>query len=255
MTGAPRLIAEAAGRLGAGLVEVAAPATAVTAIQAELTEAVFLPLPETAEGAISPAAVEVLAEALEGADAIAIGPGLTAADEPAAAVRSIVAMSPVPLVIDADALNAFSGRAAELAARSAPAVLTPHLGEFGRLTGLKAADVQADRPTHVRELARTTEAVTLLKGSRTVIAEPDGRLRINPTGSAVLATAGSGDVLTGAIGALVARGVEPADAAAAGAYLHGLAGALAGRETGEGTLAGDVAARLPEAVELVEGRS
>jgi NAD(P)H-hydrate epimerase len=252
MTGAPRLIAEAAGRLGAGLIQVAAPASAVSAIQAELTEAVFLPLPETAEGAISPDAVEVVAGALERSDALAIGPGLTAADGPAAAVRSIVAMCAVPLVIDADALNAFAGRAPELATRSAPAVLTPHVGEFGRLTGLKAADVQADRPTHVRELARTADAVTLLKGSRTVIAEPEGRLRINPTGSAVLATAGSGDVLTGAIGALLARGVPVEDAAAAGAYLHGLAGALAGGETGEGTLAGDVAARLPEAVGLVE---
>jgi NAD(P)H-hydrate epimerase len=255
MTGAPRLIAEAAGRVGAGLIEVAAPVSALAAIQAETTEAVFLPLPETDDGAVSPAAVELVLEALERSDALAIGPGLTAQEETVAAVRSIVAASPVPSVLDADALNAFAGRAAELAARRAPLVLTPHLGEFGRLTGLSAADVEADRATHVRALAAETDAVALLKGSRTVIAEPDGRLRINPTGSAVLATAGSGDVLTGAIGALLARGVAAADAAAAGAFLHGLAGALAGREAGEGTLARDIVDALPDAVAAVGSRS
>jgi NAD(P)H-hydrate epimerase len=157
------------------------------------------------------------------------------------------------VVLDADGLNAYTGDAAALAARASEAVLTPHVGEFGRLTGVKPRDLEADRVGHVRRLADDARAVALLKGSRTLIAEPGGRTRLNVTGSPVLATAGSGDVLTGTIGGLLARGLGAPDAAAAGAYLHGLAGTLAGRSLGEGTLASDVAAHLPEAVARIGG--
>jgi NAD(P)H-hydrate epimerase len=155
------------------------------------------------------------------------------------------------MVVDADGLNAFAGRVGDLLDRSGDAVLTPHAGEFGRLSGVATRDVESDRLTHVRRLAADTGAVTLLKGSRTVIAEPGGRVRVNATGSPVLATAGSGDVLSGMIGGLLARGLDPADAAAAGAYLHGLAGLLAGARGGEGTLAGDLVEHIPEAVDEV----
>jgi NAD(P)H-hydrate epimerase len=133
-------------------------------------------------------------------------------------------------------------------------VLTPHVGEFGRLTGVPARELDADRVHHARALASATDAVALLKGSRTVIAAPDGITRVNPTGTPILATAGSGDVLTGMIGGLLARGLHPADAAVSGAYLHGLAGAIAGHEEGEGTVAGDLVAAIPRAVaEVVAG--
>jgi hydroxyethylthiazole kinase-like uncharacterized protein yjeF len=255
MTGAPRLIASAAGRIGTGLVIVAAPASAMPSIQAGLTEAVFEPLPETREGTVAPGALGLVLDRLGGAHALALGPGLTAHAETASFVRELVARSPVPAAIDADGLNAFAGRVVELASRRADAVLTPHVGEFGRLSGVKARDLDADRLGHVRALAASTGAVTLLKGSRTVIAEPGGEVRVNPTGSPVLATAGSGDVLTGMVGGLLARGVPPLEAAAAAAYLHGIAGQLAGAETGEGTLAGDLVARIPAAVERVVGAS
>ena len=251
MTGAPALIAEAAGRVGAGLVIVGAPRSALGGVRGTMVEAVTLPLDETAEGVLAAAAASAVLEALARADALAIGPGLTT--DAAEAVRAIVRSSGVPIVIDADALNAFTGDAAALAERRSDAVLTPHVGEFGRLTGLKAADVEADRLGHVRALSATTEAVVLLKGTRTVIADPAGEVRINPTGSSVLATAGSGDVLTGVIGGLLARGLAPADAATSGAFVHGLAGTLAGRATAEGTLARDVIAQLPEAVIRVTG--
>ncbi|MBI3647362.1 MAG: NAD(P)H-hydrate dehydratase [Actinobacteria bacterium] len=251
MTGAARLIASGAARIGTGLVIVAAPAGVLPVVQAELTEAVFLPLAETADGTVSPEAVEPLLERAASAHAIAIGPGLTTQEETAKFVREVVRRSPVPLVVDADGLNAFAGRAAELADRSVEAILTPHAGEFGRLSGVKARDLDADRLGHARALAATTRAVVLLKGSRTVIAAPAGEVRINPTGSPVLATAGSGDVLTGMIGGLLARGVGPLDAAAAGAYLHGLAGLLGAAELGEGTVAGDLVSRIPEAVDRV----
>jgi NAD(P)H-hydrate epimerase len=253
MTGAARLIAEAAGRMGTGLVTVASPEGSLPQIQAGLAEATFLPLPETAEGTVASEAIAPLLERLEGADALALGPGMTTHERTVAFVREAVARSPVPLVLDADGLNAFTGDGAALARREADAVLTPHVGEFTRLTGVKGRDLDADRPTHVRALAAQTGAVALLKGSRTLIAEPGGRLLVNATGSASLATAGTGDVLTGMIGGLLARGVAPADAAAAAAYLHGLAGIFAGRDLGEGAVAGDVLERVPEAIAHVEG--
>lgn len=252
MTGAARLIAEAAGRAGAGLVIAAVPRSILPVVQTAVTEAVFLGLPETADGGVSATAVDPVLAALQGADALAIGPGLTAHDETARFVRDVVAASPVPVVVDADGLNAFAGRAADLRDRKADAVLTPHVGEFGRLADLTAEDIAGDRVRHARALAVTTDAVVLLKGSRTVIAAPDGSVRINPTGSAVLATAGSGDVLTGIIGGLLARGTRPLEAAAAGAYLHGLAGIFAGRRTGDGTVAGDLLRHIPDAVARVD---
>jgi ADP-dependent NAD(P)H-hydrate dehydratase / NAD(P)H-hydrate epimerase len=252
MTGAARLIARAAGRIGAGLVIVAAPEGAMPWIQAGLTEPTFLPLPETDAGTVADGALEPLLERLAAADALAMGPGMTTDPRTVAFVREAVRRSPVPLVLDADGLNAFAGDVAGLRDRQADAVLTPHTGEFARLTGVKTRDLDADRPGRVRDLAAGADAVALLKGSRTVIAEPGGRLLVNVTGSPVLATAGTGDVLTGMIGGLLARGVGPTESAATAAYLHGLAGLFAGRDLGEGALAGDVAARIPEAVGHVE---
>jgi ADP-dependent NAD(P)H-hydrate dehydratase / NAD(P)H-hydrate epimerase len=254
MTGAARLIALAAGRIGAGLVTVAAPEGSLPQIQAGLTEATFLPLPETVDGTVASEATDLVWERLDAADALALGPGLTTNHGTIAFVRDLVRRSPIPLVLDADGLNAFTGDGAALRDREADAILTPHVGEFARLTGVKPRDLDADRPAHVRDLAEQSGAVTLLKGSRTLIADPGGRLLVNVTGSPVLATAGTGDVLTGMTGGLLARGLAPLEAAAAAAYLHGLAGVHAGRDLGEGALAGDVLARVPEAVALVEGR-
>ena len=251
MTGAVRLMADAAGRIGAGLIQVAVPEGILPVVQTELVEATFVPLPETAAGTVASAAVDVVLEQLERADAMAIGPGLSTHDETAGFVRELVRECTVPFALDADGLNAFAGRAADLADRKADAVLTPHAGEFARLAGVSTRDLTGDRLTHARALAATTGAVMLLKGSRTLVVSPEGSVRINPTGGPVLATAGSGDVLTGAIGGLLARGLDPLDAASSGAYLHGLAGILAGRSLGEGTLASDVAAHLPEAVRRV----
>jgi ADP-dependent NAD(P)H-hydrate dehydratase / NAD(P)H-hydrate epimerase len=194
-----------------------------------------------------------LLERLETADALAIGPGLTSNEQTVRFVKDVVRRSPVPVVLDADGLNAFAGDGVALGDRRSDAVLTPHVGEFSRLTGVKPRDLDADRPAHVRALARQSGAVILLKGSRTVIADPEGRLFVNVTGSSILATAGTGDVLTGMIGGLLARGVAPSESAAAAAYLHGLAGLFAGRDLGEAALAGDVLERVPDAVRHVEG--
>lgn len=252
MTGAASLMARAAYRAGAGLVAVAVPEGILPVVQGAVREAVFVPLPETERGTVAGAS-ERLTRVLEEADAVAIGPGMTTDPETAAWVRELVASSQVPVVLDADGLNAFAGRAAELAERTSDLVLTPHAGEFGRLAGVSAGDVEADRIGLVRTLAAQTRAVVLLKGTRTLVASPDGRVRINPTGGPFLASGGTGDVLTGAIAALLARGLAPDDAASAAAYVHGVAGALAADAHGDGTTAGDVLDRLPEAIQEVVG--
>ena len=157
MTGAPSLVAEAAGRTGAGLVTVAAPAEIMPTIQSRLTEATFLPLPATGSGSVARDALAPVLELLGRADALAIGPGLTTDDETAAFVRQLVRASPVPMVVDADALNAFAGRAADLGDRKADAILTPHAGEFARLTGLGSGELDLDRLGHAGP-SRTTPA-------------------------------------------------------------------------------------------------
>ena len=151
--------------------------------------------------------------------------------------------------MDADALTAFAGRLEELARLdAADLVLTPHSGEFARLTGLEVDEVNADRVGRLRELAAEAGATVLLKGNPTLVGLPGGEVRVNSTGGPTLATGGTGDVLTGVIGALLARGLVPADAAAAGALVHGLAGDLAGAELGDGATALDVQAHVPAAV-------
>lgn len=245
MTGAAVLTATAAYRAGAGLVTLAVPKGILPVVEASISEATFLPLPETDEGSVSEDAWEPLRERLETIQSAAVGPGLTTEPSTVELVRRIVAESPAPFVLDADGLNAFAGRGALLAERASDAVLTPHAGELGRLTGLTSAEVTQDRVGHARKAAAEFRCPVLLKGSRTVIAEPGGRAIVSPTGGPFLATGGTGDVLTGAAAALMARGVSPADAALVGAFSHGLAGRLASDEMGEGTMASDVAARLP----------
>jgi len=253
MTGAVSLMGEAAYRVGAGLVSVAVPEAILPVVQTALRETTFIPLPATDAGTVAGPA-DRLDEVVRSADAVAIGPGMTTDEETASFIRSFVRSCPVPIVVDADGLNAFTGRTAELADRRAEAVLTPHAGEFARLAGITAAEVGVDRVGHARKLASDVQATVLLKGSRTVIASADGRVRINTTGGPSLATGGTGDVLTGMIAGLIARGLAPLDAATAGAYLHGIAGALAGAEKGEGATAGDVLSRVPSAVAEVLGR-
>jgi NAD(P)H-hydrate epimerase len=163
-------------------------------------------------------------------------------------VQAIVRRLAKPLVVDADGLNALAQAPDAVRGRTAPTVLTPHPGEMGRLLGADTETVQADRVAAARRGAETFGAILLLKGARTLIATPEGRLAFNRPGSVALATAGSGDVLTGVIGALLGQGLSGFDAARAGAYLHALSGEVCAREMGAaGTLAGDVRDRLPRA--------
>jgi NAD(P)H-hydrate epimerase len=244
--GAAVLAARGAVRGGAGLVTVAVPQPLLAAVDVSSFESMTLGLQARPEGMLAGAAGERVLAVLADKRALGLGPGLGTHPETAAVVRRLVRESRVPVVVDADALNAFAGHAAELAERAAPAVLTPHPGELARLLGGSAADVQADRLAAAERAAREFRAVVLLKGWRTLVATPEGEVWVNPTGNPGMATGGSGDVLTGLVTALLAQGLEPRAAALAGAYVHGLAGDLVAERLGtRGLAAGDLADALP----------
>ena len=247
MTGAPALAGTAAYRAGAGLVAVAVPEGVLPVVQGALREAVFVGLPETEAGAASGGSAR-LDEVLGQAGALAVGPGMTTDERTQGWIRELVRSSEVPVVLDADGLNAFAGRPDDLVDRKADLILTPHAGEFSRLVGVPTSEVEADRVRHVRDLAARASAVVLLKGSRTLVASPDGQVRVNPTGGPSLATGGTGDVLTGMIAGLIARGCSPIDAGSAAAFVHGIAGRIAGDRRGDGATAVDVLAAVPAAM-------
>lgn len=253
MTGAARLVAEGAARAGAGLVTIAVPEGILPTVQTGAPEAVYLPLPEGPAGSVAGDAWSVIAPRLDRFDAIAIGPGLSTDEETPAFVRRLVRGSTAPVVADADAINAFVGRVADVRERAAELVLTPHAGEFARLFGMPPDDLSDDRVGFVRKAAADTGAVVLLKGPRTLVALPDGTVRVNPTGSPALATGGTGDVLTGAIAAYAARGLAAHDAATAAAFVHGRAGEAVGERLGDGAAASDVALAIPGAAREILG--
>ncbi len=247
--GAAVLAARGAIRAGAGLVTVALPASLAAVPTASLPEAMTHPLPETPAGTLGEGALDEIAGAASGAAAVAIGPGLTTHPEVVSLVRRLLPRLEVPVVVDADGLNALAGEPTRLRDVPGPVVITPHPGEMARLLGRTVAEVQRDRVATAREAARTLGVVALLKGARTVVASPDGDALVVPTGNPAMATGGMGDVLTGALAALLAQRVPPLAAAACGAYLHGLAGDLAAARRGElGLLAGEVADEIPAAL-------
>ena len=253
-TGAAVLAAGAALRCGSGLVTVATPEPCLAIVAAARAEVMTEPLPATRAGGLAEAGLSRLLELAKERDAVVLGPGLGQDKETRTLVRAFVRACPVPLVLDADGLNALAAgdvRALDALARTAPTVLTPHPGEMGRLVGLSSAEVQRERVETAVALARATGAVVVLKGERTLVAEPEGRAAVMATGNPGMATGGTGDVLAGVIGALVARHGALL-AATAGAFVHGRAGDFAAREKGqEGMTAGDVLEALPAAIEQV----
>jgi NAD(P)H-hydrate epimerase len=246
--GAAAMAALGALRAGAGLVTVAIPRSQNPVIQELVMEAMSAPMAETAELTISEAALPALLQLADSKQAVALGPGLSLHPETQALIRTLVPRLTRPVVIDADGLNAIAGHEAATTARQAPTILTPHPGEMARLLGCATGQVEADRPAAAREAARRYRAWTVLKGAHTLLADPGGRLWINTTGNPGMATGGTGDVLTGLLGALIAQSIPLPDAATAAVYLHGLAGDLAAKQIGETSLiARDLIAQLPVA--------
>lgn len=254
-TGAAALAGNAAVRSGCGLVTVATPATVHDIIEVKLTEAMSCPLPDH-QGFLSLAALESLVGLLADRQAVAIGPGLGVTDDLKQLVGRLVSGCERPMVIDADGLNLLCGQLDCIKARPGrQLVLTPHPGEMARLTGLTVAAIQADRFEVTREFSRETGAVVLLKGAGTVIASPDGRVNINSSGNEGLASGGSGDVLTGLVGGLLAQGLDAFAAASLGAWLHGRCAEIVAAGCGTaGMVASDLLPQLPVArQELVKG--
>jgi NAD(P)H-hydrate epimerase len=246
LTGAVALAARGALRAGAGYVQAAVPRSLNDVLEVKLTEEMTLAMPETPERTLALAALEPLLARAAEAHVLALGSGLSRHREAAELARRVMAECERPMVLDADGLNAFEGYTEALARAPAPRVLTPHLGEMRRLTGLDTAALEATRIDAAREWAGRWRAVVVLKGAPTVTAAPDGRVTVNPTGNPGMATAGTGDVLTGAIAALIAQGLDPYDAARLAAYAHGMAGDMVAAERGpNGMAAGDVAEALP----------
>jgi ADP-dependent NAD(P)H-hydrate dehydratase / NAD(P)H-hydrate epimerase len=259
-TGAAALAAEAVLRSGAGLVTVATAQSAQSLLVTQcLNEAMTEPLTETYDGAIAEEAIGRALQLAQARTALAIGPGLSSHDESTRQfVREFVTQRNAPLVIDADGLNALALWPDEIkGSDELPIIITPHPGEMARLTGKANTEISADRIGAAREFAVTHHVITVLKGSRSLIAAPDGQVYVNPTGNAGMATAGSGDVLTGLLAGLLAQRPQDAlGATIAAVYLHGLAGDLAANKLGQRSLiASDIIAHLSEAILQIGGEA
>ncbi len=254
-TGAPYLSAAATARVGAGLVTLATTSEVQHVVAAALHVATFLPLPD-ADGAIASDAAPLLVEQVRDYDSMLLGPGLgRAAGTQQFVYRLLDAQSRLPsrIIVDADGLNALSERPEWWRSLPPTCVLTPHAGEFARLTRLSIAEVEDARETAARTHAQQWNQVVLLKGAFTLVAEPGGQVTLLPFANPALATAGSGDVLSGIIAGLLAQGLSPRDAAIAGGYVHALAGDIAGEEIGDaGVIASDLLERIPEALRLIK---
>ncbi|MDD3581237.1 MAG: NAD(P)H-hydrate dehydratase [Desulfobacca sp.] len=249
-TGAATLTALAGLRVGAGLVTAGVPASLNDILEIKLTEAMTLPLPEApGTRALGTAALAPLAAFWTGKSAIALGPGLGTHPETGQLVREIVRRASMPLVIDADGLNALAEDLTCLEQAAGPIILTPHPGEMSRLVDKSTREIQAERLEQAQALAQRYKVIVVLKGAQTVVADPEGRVSINPTGNPALASGGTGDVLTGMIGGFLAQGLEPFDAARLGVYLHGLAADQRADWQGDcGLLAGELLEELPEVI-------
>ncbi len=250
--GAALLAGEAALRGGCGMVFLAVPQGIRAEVSVALREAVTIALPQTSEGTIALAAVDALKPYLDKSNAVAIGPGLGRNNETDTFVRGFVETVHVPIVIDADALTSFAGRAGELAWSTS--IITPHDGELKRLVGNSVSSDAIDRINDSVGVARSLETVLVRKGAPTLVVSPAGEVWINASGSSALATGGTGDVLTGLTGSLLAQGAQPIDAACVACFLHGRAGELAAAEKGvRGVIAGDLVPQLGAAMRALEG--
>jgi NAD(P)H-hydrate epimerase len=245
LTGAPTMAARSAARAGAGYVQVAVPGPVQPAVDLRLLEQMSRGLPDD-DGFHTPAGVPDVEEMAERAGAVVLGPGLGRDEGAQEFARGVALAVEVPLLVDADGLNAHAGRLELFREREAVTVLTPHEAELGRLLEINTEEVAAHRLAHVREAAELSGAVVLLKGDDTIVAQPGGPVAISPGGTPALATAGTGDVLSGLIGALLAKGLDALAAAALGTLAHVLAARAAAARLGpDHVLAGDVIEALP----------
>lgn len=249
MVGAAALTSLSAMRSGAGLVTIGIPESLNSVVQKKISSVIMtLSLRETGEQTLGLNAYSQIKRKLNAFDVIAIGPGLSVNKDAQKLICKIVAVMAKPMVIDADALNAIAKNISILKKNKVVKVLTPHPGEMARLTGLKKNFIEKNRQKVAKDFARKHNCVLLLKGHQTVVASPTGEIYINKTGNPGMATAGSGDVLTGMIAAFLAQGLSGFEAAKWGSYLHGKAGDLAAKEkTKASMIATDITTNIPKA--------
>lgn len=233
MAGAAIMAGKAALRCGIGLLKIAVPKSIYPVCATNILESVYYPLEETSNGVISSKNTDFLLEMCEKSSAVVIGCGLSVCDDTKNLVQSVITNCEKPLVIDADALNCICNKPEILKNLKAPAIITPHPGEMARLLHSTPKTVNSNRENTAIDFAKKFGVVTVLKGAGTIIASPDGEVYINHTGNLGMATGGSGDVLSGIIGSLLAQGAAPINAAAAGVFLHGTIGDLAAEKLGK----------------------
>lgn len=233
MAGAAILAGKSALRCGVGLEKLAIPKSIYPIAAGSILESVFLPLSETSDGKISRTNIPSLLLEAKKSTAVLLGCGLSVCDDTKALVKSFVENCTVPMVLDADALNCIADNPEILKKRKSDIIITPHPGEMGRLCGITAKEVNADRIDVALSFAKKYGVITVLKGSGTIIASPNGQALLNTTGNSGMATGGSGDVLAGMTAGLLAQGKSAFDCAAAAVYLHGLAGDFAAEKLGK----------------------
>jgi ADP-dependent NAD(P)H-hydrate dehydratase / NAD(P)H-hydrate epimerase len=249
LTGAASLAAMGALRSGAGIVHLGIPAGLNAILESKLTEVMTVPCRETDSGSLGMADIDAMRERAGTADAIVLGPGLSRHEETLQLVRELITTVSRPMLLDADALFALAGHTDILHKTDVPLVLTPHVGEFARLVPHSKEEIEADRIELARKFAVDCGVTLVLKGAPTVIATQEGKVMVNPTGNPGMATAGTGDVLSGIIGGLLAQGLSPEWAASLGVYLHGHAGDLAQERRGtHGMIASDLLDSLPDSL-------
>jgi len=245
-TGAAALACQAAARVGAGLVTLGIPESLNSIMEKKLTEVMTEPLAEAEPGFLGIDSFETIKRLMEGKKVLALGPGISTREDTVALVHKIMEESTIPLVVDADGINALSLDLGLLKRVEVDMVLTPHPGEMARLTGLSSKEVQKDRITIARNCAQQYGCYLVLKGARTLIAEPDGSISINPTGNAGMASGGMGDVLTGMIPGFISQGYDISTSTKLAVFMHGLLGDLVAIERGPvGLIAGDLISEIP----------
>jgi hydroxyethylthiazole kinase-like uncharacterized protein yjeF len=250
-SGAAAMAAASVLRAGAGLVTLGVPESLNPVLESLLVEAMTVPLPDQGTGLLLEEAFDTILQAAAAKQTLVLGPGLGTASHTRNLTARIIREIDLPIVIDADGLNNLAGHMGWLKTRTTTTVLTPHPGEMARLTGTSTAEIQLDRLAAARRLAGDVGAYVVLKGARTVVAEPDGRAWINPTGNSGMAAGGMGDVLSGLIAGLLAQGLAACDACRAGVYLHGLAADILAQRMSRGFLATEVMDMVPQAIQRV----
>lgn len=252
-TGAACLCAQAAMRAGAGLVTLGVPESLYEVVVARVLEVMVVPLPQTNQRSLSVKAFKNIKKFLEKADTVLLGPGLSLHTQTQRLIRSVITCASSPMLLDADGLNALEGRVDLLKHVKNPIVLTPHPKEMSRLTGFSVKQIQENRKEVAKNFALRYNITLVLKGHGTVVADQNGKAYENITGNPGMATAGTGDVLSGIIAGFLAQGVSAYEAAAFGVYIHGLAGDLAAEDKTQTCLiASDIIDYLPVALKKIK---